>query len=310
MVDKHGISVFHWAALRGHLQLCKTLFMHARDDRQSVHNEVSPKNKIASRNSMATSHSQSDSFSKLEIGKELGPGNGGGGQENRGATALHYSAYSGNAEVFWWLHAHMSLSVNARDLEGASPAHYAAIRGHTKLLTELLRSRRLGSLDSHVDKNGATLLHYAALGGHTELCKLLQEHDEEGCLFNQTTNEGLDAAAYALTHGHTDVAHYIKETKLALNKMQKKSKRSGSVFSLASISEILKSKSSLDNTLSATPPETDIRSLAGSHPQFRRSVDREWSNAVKDAVTSAISDGDIDNFGIETTRILELDDIL
>ena len=175
--DKNGISIFEWAAFRGHLPLCKILF--------STDTYRTPKNRPMPN---FTQSAPPDAPAS--------------------ATVFHYAAYSGKMDVFSWLRSHTTCSINERDADGASPAHYSALKGHMGLTRELIDDDTVRAA-SHRDNDGATLLHYAALGGHLDLCKMLCEQRDE--LVAIRTNKGLDAAAYARLHGHLQVADFVSQ---------------------------------------------------------------------------------------------------
>ena len=187
--DKNGISIFDWAALRGHIQLCKVIFTSSPGSIAAPSQTLSlPDNPLSS----ASPHSSSSP----KPGKQC-------------ANVLHYAAYSGNDEAFEWLRSHVTkCDINARDADGASPAHYSALKGHIGLTRALLDDDNI-NVDLHRDNDGATLLHYAALGGHLDLCKMLC--DERGDLAAMRSNKGLDAGAYARLHGHSKVAEFIHQ---------------------------------------------------------------------------------------------------
>ena len=58
-----------------------------------------------------------------------------------------------------------AFDANARDDDRATPAHYAAAKGHADIITRLAAA---GANARASDVRGATPLHYAAGGGHAE----------------------------------------------------------------------------------------------------------------------------------------------
>ena len=68
---------------------------------------------------------------------------------------------------------------NPRDginTEGLTPRHYAACRGHLKIVKSFIHYQ---IEKNTVDGMGFTPLHYAAMMGHLETCKFLMEDNLE-----------------------------------------------------------------------------------------------------------------------------------
>ena len=139
--------------------------------------------------------------------------------DNDGYTALHFSAISGNSELFTYF-VEKGIDIDLRTINGSNCLHIAAQNGHLNLCkmlinkynididiidndgcTVLHQSARSGSYevfryfapkgsDIHLKtKNGRTCLHIAAFSGHLNLCKILINNhrfnvnisDKDGC---------------------------------------------------------------------------------------------------------------------------------
>ncbi|KAK5993578.1 Ankyrin-R [Cladobotryum mycophilum] len=85
-----------------------------------------------------------------------------------GWTPLHYAAISGHKEIdrLW----NDGMDANAQDLRGRTPLHYASWCGHTDFVDCLVKK---GATIDVQDRDGASPLHFAALQGHLDVIKLL-----------------------------------------------------------------------------------------------------------------------------------------
>ena len=106
-----------------------------------------------------------------------------------GATALHYAACAGYADVcLELLESPMFTQANDQDASGCTALHYAACRGHHEVCHALLQHWRFSAQDAQ-DWNGWTALHAAAAHGQCTACtafldsprfKVLTARDKNG----------------------------------------------------------------------------------------------------------------------------------
>ncbi|ETE58785.1 hypothetical protein L345_15491, partial [Ophiophagus hannah] len=93
--------------------------------------------------------------------------------------------------------------LSEQDEDGATPMHFAASRGHAKVLSWLL----LHGGEIAVDQWGGTPLHDAAENGELECCQILVVNGVDLSLRDQ---EGYTAADLADYNGHSQCAKYLR----------------------------------------------------------------------------------------------------
>ncbi|KAJ7788289.1 ankyrin repeat-containing domain protein, partial [Mycena olivaceomarginata] len=91
------------------------------------------------------------------------------------------------------------------DNDGATPLHYASLRGHTDVAKFLIET---GADVNVTDKDGVTPLHYTSLQGHTDVAKFLID---KGADVNATNKDRATPLHYASLRGHTDVSKFLTE---------------------------------------------------------------------------------------------------
>ena len=141
-------------------------------------------------------------------------------EPKRQQTPLHWVAQKGpNAEdkknQVAMLGAH-GADLNARDVYGAMPLHYAAIFGYTDVAAELLTWG--ASIDAR-DMEGVTPLHMAACEGQADTVQFLLAQGADPTLKTtaEAKNRGVTIPAAstardnALLFGHTETAELLKE---------------------------------------------------------------------------------------------------
>ena len=98
-------------------------------------------------------------------------------QDCQGCTALHYAASKGQLEVCHVLLEHLRFTAhNAQDWHGWTALHAAAAHGQKDLCVAILQSPRFKSAAAR-DKDGMTALHFATSRGHGEICEELLQHE-------------------------------------------------------------------------------------------------------------------------------------
>merc|ERR1712039_1045480 len=92
--------------------------------------------------------------------------------ESRG-NALHIAAAEGNLPVCEFIVAQPNCNIDARNCNGSTALHHAALFGHTAVCHVLIRaSAQMASQDNA----GRTPYHCAAVQGHKETCDLLLQY--------------------------------------------------------------------------------------------------------------------------------------
>jgi len=93
-------------------------------------------------------------------------------QDKDGYTPLHYAAWKGHLKVVELLLEH-GANPNIQDKDGYTPLHYAAWKGHLKVVELLLEHGANPNIQKH---DGETPLHLAVWEGHLKVVELLLEH--------------------------------------------------------------------------------------------------------------------------------------
>ncbi|XP_056629152.1 espin isoform X1 [Triplophysa dalaica] len=118
-------------------------------------------------------------------------------------TPLHAAAQMGNNTVIVWLMSFTDIRLTDRDNDGATAMHFAASRGHTKVLSWLL----LHGGEMVMDNWGGTPLHDAAENGELECCQILVVN---GVDLGTRDQDGFSAADLAEYNGHHQCAKYLR----------------------------------------------------------------------------------------------------
>ncbi len=87
-------------------------------------------------------------------------------RDNRGATSLHYTAWSGKPEALTWIKANFPEALTLEDNFGVTPIHYAAWSGNPEALIWL--KANFPEALTLKNKYGQTPIHYAAMSGDPE----------------------------------------------------------------------------------------------------------------------------------------------
>jgi ankyrin repeat protein len=123
-------------------------------------------------------------------------------RDDDGDTPLHVAAMYGQTEAIELL-GELGADFNARNNYGSTPLHRAAAYGQTEA------AKLLGELGAELearDNKGQTPLHRAAACGETEMAKLLMEL---GADLEAKDNNGMTPLHWAAVHGETEAAKLL-----------------------------------------------------------------------------------------------------
>ena len=123
-------------------------------------------------------------------------------KNEQGITALHLAALNGDTKTVEEL-IEAGADINAKNEQGITALHLAALNGHTKTVEEL---KKLGADIDAKNEQGITALHLAALNGHT---KTVEELIEAGADINAKNEQGDTALHLAVLNSHTEIAEYL-----------------------------------------------------------------------------------------------------
>ena len=217
-----GSNCLHFAALKGHLNLCKVLIdkhkfdLHVTDNggytafhcsAQSGNYEL-----VAYFADMGIDihHKTNDGFNCLHIAASGGHLNlckalidkhdfDVNIANNRGWTALHYSALIGSYELVTYF-ADMGTDIYLKTNDGENCLHIAAFEGHLNLCKELIDKRKF---DFHITaNNGWQALHFSVQNGSYELLRYLADM---GTDIHVKTNEEMNCLHIAASEGHLNL---------------------------------------------------------------------------------------------------------
>lgn len=143
-------------------------------------------------------------------------------QDYEGRTALHLAVADGNAAVVKALVAVENCNVSALDNMFRTPLHWAAVLGHSKIVSLLLDNN---ADFSSSDQNGATPLHYAAQNNFDETCEMFlarasvtDEADVEGrTAFMWAAGKGADQVISVFIKHNVDIQQVDKNGGSALH---------------------------------------------------------------------------------------------
>ncbi|KAI9190717.1 uncharacterized protein BJ171DRAFT_490875 [Polychytrium aggregatum] len=114
-------------------------------------------------------------------------------------TSLHESASSGRLDLLKLVTTKYEGNINAKDVYGRKPLHYAAMHGHEACALFLLES---GTNVDSLDHDGWTPLIHAIAGGHTKSAQILIDHDATIEAKSATSPIPLSLAC---EYGHKDI---------------------------------------------------------------------------------------------------------
>jgi hypothetical protein len=129
-------------------------------------------------------------------------------RDQNGRNPLHAAAFSGNLEVVRILIEYDPADINATDVYGSTPLHWA-LGGHDLKDGSVLRLMlERGAGINLQNQIGRTPLHYASVNGGLEFVRLLLEHGSD---VEAKDNAGKTALQVAADRGHDEVVELLLE---------------------------------------------------------------------------------------------------
>jgi ankyrin repeat protein len=130
-----------------------------------------------------------------------------------GLTPLHYAAIKGSQDFAKAL-LDVDADAGSTDIVGWLPLHYSAVLGRASIVEELLKKATPQAGPNSKDLSGWTPLHYSAQNGHESICwKLLQE----GAELDAQGRDGMAALHCAVKNGHLDAVKLLIEAGANVN---------------------------------------------------------------------------------------------
>ena len=189
-----GTNCLHIAAECGHLDLCKKLIEKYKFD---VH--------LSDNKGMTALHYFAMRGSYESITYFVGMGTDIHVKTNDGRNCLHIAAWRGHLNLCKILIDKNNFDVNMVNNKGFTALHYSAMNGSYESVTYFAG---MGT-DIHLKTNdGTNCLHIAAQSGHLNLCKkLVEKHNFN---VNMSNNKGFTALHYSAASGsYESVRHFV-----------------------------------------------------------------------------------------------------
>ncbi|XP_059165676.1 inversin-like [Physella acuta] len=204
--DKNKRTALHWAASYGNLEHVKMLI---KQDSNIGIPDTEGKTPL---HWAASSHDR-EAVNCVKLILETTPSviNW---QDYEGRTALHLAVADGNESLVTALTSVKNCNVSALDNVFRTPLHWAAVLGHSKIVSILLES---GADSTSSDSNGATPLHYAAQNNYSETVSVFLSSN---CT-DEPDLEGRTAFMWAAGKGADDVIRVFLEHNVDIHQEDK-----------------------------------------------------------------------------------------
>jgi len=187
-MDDEGNTPLHWAAVGGHVDICKMLLDHGADEEVKSRDGFTPMHSVAQEDHKDVLKLLLDRGAKVDVPN---------GEDNNNTT-LHYAACWGAVQCCKLLLA-SGAAVDAKALDRSTPLSFASEKGHTAIARMLIEAgATLEGKNDPEEKGGATPLLLAAHNGQIEVVKLLLEKKAN---ILEKTIDGLNALHLAIRSG-------------------------------------------------------------------------------------------------------------
>lgn len=177
-------------------------------------------------------------------------------RDKEGLTCVHAAAAVDNVHILEWFRENNPACLIATDNFGQTIAHYAVCSHGTKVLNWIIKNipELLNTKTNDANTSGATPIHYAAIKGNDSLKDFQTLFDYDPRLLNTSTKHGENAVHIAASTGNIELLEWFKQNKP--NDLLQRDKSGSTVFHYAAQSgnkEVLKWVSENIKELRDTP---------------------------------------------------------
>ena len=198
--DKNGCSLLHYAAEGGSKDILETLLQHCTertiDDTDHFGHTLLH---------LACKHGQynlcsyvlsKDNYCKCLLTKT----------SHSGWNAAHFTAVSGNVELFKLLHGKGAIDMRSETKNGLNILHIACIYNNTYFCQELIKMNKILNLPlGKADLRGWNIAHYAAMVGNKDVFKCFIKEE----FASQKTFDEKTVLHICCEYGHYELCEYI-----------------------------------------------------------------------------------------------------
>ena len=229
--EQDGSTPLYWAALNGHTEVVRLLLEKTNDPNLKRKDGRTPLHSAASNGHKATCQAIIDKVTDVDPKDEGGRtplyfaclfqhveialilierSNDPNPKESRGNTLLHRAVRNmGNFAICKAIVDKID-NVDLKDINGTTPLHWAAQKGHTDIFMLLFERTK----DPNPDSNQGTPLHDAATFGHLSICQAIVDRVKD---VDPEDSDGRTPLILALTGEHTEVALLLIEKSKNIN---------------------------------------------------------------------------------------------
>jgi ankyrin repeat protein len=163
---KNGYSLLHWAAVNGHINICKQILDKAYEKNPECDSDFLK----------CTPLHYASEKGHTEIAKMILEKIDNKNPKNvNGETPLHYAAKCGHLQICQMI-IEVIDDTNPQDIKGFTPLHYAASHGHSEICEQILDNANEKRTECDCDMRQCTIHLCAAKKGHTEIAKVKEKN--------------------------------------------------------------------------------------------------------------------------------------